>query len=126
MSDQSQEHESQDNFGTGAEISNENDAPANFYAVPVNDESQDHAGTGATISTDNEVPANSYEAQIALDSPSAAHNRRSSAIFNPRDDYSLNAAVTGLNGKCHRTAEIQNFQPPHEPTFQWSLPSFED
>ena len=30
MSDQSQEHESQDNFGTGAEISNENDVPTIF------------------------------------------------------------------------------------------------
>ena len=75
MADRSQKHESQDNFGTGAEISNENDAPANFYAVPVDDESQDHAGTGAAISTDNEVPANSYEAQIALDSPSATQIR---------------------------------------------------
>ena len=35
MADQPQEDESQDNAGTGAEISTENDAPAHFYDVPV-------------------------------------------------------------------------------------------
>ena len=39
MADQPQEDESQDNAGTGAEISTENDAPALFYDVPVEDES---------------------------------------------------------------------------------------
>ena len=60
MADQPQEDESQDNVGTGAEISTENNAPAHFYDVPVEDESQDNAGTGAEISTDNDAPANSY------------------------------------------------------------------
>ena len=56
MADQPQEDESQDNVGTGAEISTENNAPAHFYDVPVEDESQDNAGTGAEISTENDVP----------------------------------------------------------------------
>ena len=45
MADQPQEDESQDNAGTGAEISTENDAPAHFYDVPVEDKSQDNATT---------------------------------------------------------------------------------
>ena len=77
MADQPQEDESQDNVGTGAEISTENDAPANFYDGP------DGAPLSATA--------------VALESPSAAHDRRSSTLFPLRDDNSLNAAVESRN-----------------------------
>ena len=102
MADQPKEDESQDNVGTGAEISAENDAPAHFYDVPVEDESQANAGTGAALSTDNDVQANSYDGPdgapqsapaVALDSPSAAHDRRPSALFSLRADTSLTAAA---------------------------------
>ena len=74
---QPHEDESQDNVGTGAEISTENDAPANFYDGP------DGAPLSATA--------------VALESPSAAHDRRSSTLFPLRDDNSLNAAVESRN-----------------------------
>ena len=73
MADLPHEDESQGNVGTGAEISTENDVPADFYAGP----------DGAPQSS----PA------VALDSPSAAHDRRSSALFSLRDDISLTAAA---------------------------------
>ena len=75
MADQPQEDESQDNVGTGAEISAENDTPAHFYDVPVEDESQDNAGTGATLSTDNDVPANSYDGPDGACSSSSSCGR---------------------------------------------------
>ena len=55
MADQPHEDESQDNVGTGAEISTKNGVPANFYDGP----------NGAPQS----APA------AALDSPPAAHDR---------------------------------------------------
>ena len=73
MADLPHEDESQDNVGTGAEISTENDAPATFYDGP----------DGAPQSS----PA------VALDSPPAAHDRRPSALFPLRDDTSLTAAA---------------------------------
>ena len=129
MADQPKEDESQDNVGTGAEISAENDATAHFPEVPVEDESQDNTGTGAALSTDNDVPAVLYDGSsceaetrasaavaeaakgfmdtlaelpggapqssptVALDSPSAAQHRRSSAIFPLRADTSLTDAA---------------------------------
>ena len=82
MADQPHEDESQDNVGTGAEISTENDVPAKFYDGP------DGAPLSATA--------------VALESPSAAHDRRSSTLFpltpSPlRDDNPLNAAVESRN-----------------------------
>ena len=67
------EDEPQDNVGTGAEISTENDVPAIFYDGP------DGAPLSATA--------------VALESPSAAHDRRSSMLFPLRDGNSLNAAA---------------------------------
>ena len=73
MADIPHEDESQDNVGTGAEISTENDVPANFYDGP------DGAPLSATA--------------VALESPSAAHDRRSSTLPPLRDGNSLNAAA---------------------------------
>ena len=70
--------ESQDNVGTGAEISTENDVPAILY-----DGSDGVPQSGAPQS----APA------VALDSPSAAHDRRPSALFPLRADTSLTAAA---------------------------------
>ena len=63
---------------------------------------QDNVSTGAEISTKNDVPANLHDGPdgapqsapaVALESPSAAHDCRSSTLFPRRDDNSLNAAA---------------------------------
>ena len=74
---------------------------------------QDHVGTGAEISTENDVPANlndgpasanlhddgapSSAPVVALESPYAAHERRSSTISPRKEDSSLNAATAAAS-----------------------------
>ena len=69
---------------------------------PHNDESHDNVGTGAEISTENDITASLHDGPdgapqsapaVALESPSAAHDYRSSTLFPRRDDNSLNAAA---------------------------------
>ena len=73
-----------------------------FILQPHEDESQDNVGTGAEISTKNDVPANVHDGPdgapqiapaVALPSPTDAQVRRSSTLFSRRDDNPLNAAA---------------------------------
>ena len=79
MADQTQhddESHTQDNVGTGAEISTENDVPANLNDGPAT----------ANLHEDG-APA------VALESPYAAQERRSSTISPRKEDSSLHAAT---------------------------------
>ena len=113
MTDQPQGDESQDNVGTGAEISTDNEAPAIFSAgsdgvhpsgatpsAPAVSSHSSEAETKASAATAEaamgfmdtmaDLPGGAHQSVpvVALDSPSAAHHRRSSTFFPLRADTS--------------------------------------
>ena len=113
----------EDNLGTGAEISTENDTPAHFYDLPDEEESRATSGTGAASTADNVVPTTSYDgpdgatqnaSAVALASPYAAPDRRSSTLFPLRDANSLHdaadAASTVAGAAAGATIEQELYQ----------------
>ena len=89
MTDQPRGDESQDNVGTGAEISTENDVTATLHDGP------DGAPHSASV--------------VALELPHAANARRSSTIFHRKDASSINAAAAAastVEGDVQSTADI--------------------
>ena len=60
MTDQPRGDEAQDNVGTGAEISTENNAPANLHDGPDGAPLSDNVGTGAEISNENDADDEAY------------------------------------------------------------------
>ena len=133
MTDQTHGDESQDNVGTGAEISTENDVTTIFYdgsdgaplsgATPRAPAFSSHsseaetkasaaaaAATKGFMDTLEELPGGVHQSVpvIALDSPSAAHNRRSSALFPLRADTSpTDAAATPTEAGAAAAVQLE-------------------